>query len=202
MDDKTTLVATIFAVIVLVPILFVVGYLVRDSLRARQNRQYKTLAEHEALNNAGNREAWMRGVLPQEQEEGEQEVDRSSSRILAIAQLVMLIILAAVVLVWNQSLATQNKQQAEQLEQIALQLHALTFATPVASGLAQREVDGPPGAPAPAQGQAPTVNPMQQACANLIGRVADAYEKGENSKIAASLEALVNKLGCKNNPVP
>ena len=47
-----------------------------------------------------------------------------------------------------------------------------------------------------------TVNPMQQACANLIGRVADAYEKGENSKIAASLEALVNKLGCKNNPVP
>jgi hypothetical protein len=43
---------------------------------------------------------------------------------------------------------------------------------------------------------------MQQACANLIGRVADAYEKGENSKIAASLEQLVNKLGCKNNPVP
>src|ERR1700761_5266916 len=125
MDDKTTLVATIFAVIVLVPILFVVGYLVRDSLRARQNRQYKTLAEHEALNNAGDREAWMRGVLPQE--EGNEEVDRSSSRIIAIAQLVMLIILAAAVLVWNQSLATENKRQADQLEQIQLQLHALTF---------------------------------------------------------------------------
>jgi hypothetical protein len=173
---------------------------VRDSLRARQNRNYKTLAEHEVLNNAGNREAWMTGVLPRE--EGNEPVDRSSSRIVAIAQLVMLIILAAVVLVWNQSLATQNKQQNERMAQLELQLHALTFATPVASGLTQREVDGPPGAPAPTPGQAPTVNPMQQACANLIGRVADAYEKGENSKIAASLEALVNKLGCKNNPVP
>jgi hypothetical protein len=200
MDDKTSLVVTIFAVIVLVPILFVVGYLVRDSLRARQNRTYKTLAEHEALNNAGNREAWMTGVLPQEEED--EQVDRSSSRITAIAQLVTLIILAAVILVWNQSLATQNKQQNERMAMLELQLHALTFATPVASGLTQREVDGPPGAPAPTQGQATAVNPMQQACANLIGRVADAYEKGENSKVAVSLEALVNKLGCKNNPVP
>ena len=200
MDNKFSLIAAIVAVVVLVPILFVVGYLVRDSLRARQNRNYKTLAEHEALNNAGNREAWMTGVLPQE--EGDEPVDRSSSRIIAIAQLVMLIILAAVILVWNQSLATQGKQQNERMAALELQLHALTFATPVASGLTQREVDGPPGAPAPTPGQMPTVNPMQQACANLIGRVADAYEKGENSKIAASLEALVNKLGCKNNPVP
>jgi NADH:ubiquinone oxidoreductase subunit 3 (subunit A) len=199
MDDKTSLVATIFAVIVLVPILFIVGYLVRDSLRARQNRTYKTLAEHEALNNAGDREAWMSGVLPQE---GDKQVDRFSSRIIPIAQLTMLMVLAAVVLVWNQSLVEQTNKQAEQLEQLQLQLHALTFATPVASGLVQREVDGPPGAPAPTLGPAPTVNPMQQACANLIGRVADAYEKGENSKIAVSLEQLVNKLGCKNNPVP
>src|SRR6201996_8079574 len=158
MDDKTSLVVTIFAVIVLVPILFIVGYLVRDSLRARQNRTYKTLAEHEALNNAGNREAWMTGVLPQE--EGDEDVDRSSSRIVAITQLVILLILAAAVLLWNQSLAAQNKQQAARLEQLELQLHALTFATPVASGLVQKEVDGPPGAPAPAQGQIPTVNPM------------------------------------------
>lgn len=200
MDDKFSLVAAIVAVIVLVPILFVVGYLVRDSLRARQNRNYKTLAEHEALNNAGNREAWMTGVLPEE--EGDEPVDRSSSRIIAIAQLVMLVILAAVILIWNQSLLTQSKEQNERLAELELQLHALTFATPVASGLVQREVDGPPGAPAPAPGQVPVVNPMQQACANLIGRVADAYEKGENSKIAVSLEALVNKLGCKNNPVP
>jgi len=201
MGDKTSLVLTIFAVVVLVPILFVVGYLVRDSLRARQNRNYKTLAEHEALNNAGNREAWFTGVLPQV-EEGDVQVDRFSSRVAPIAQITMLIILAAVVLVWNQSLVAQTNKQADRMAQLELQIHALTFATPVASGLAQREVDGPPGAPAPTPGQAPTVNPMQQACANLIGRVADAYEKGENSKIAASLEALVNKLGCKNNPVP
>jgi hypothetical protein len=200
MDDKTSLVVTIFAVIVLVPILFIVGYLIRDSLRARQNRNYKTLAEHEALNNAGNREAWMTGVLPQE--EGDEQVDRFSSRIAPIAQITMLIILAAVVLIWNQSLMTQTKQQDERLAKLELQLHALTFATPVASGLVQHEVDGPPGTPVQVSGQLPTVNPMQQACANLIGRVADAYERGENSKIAASLEALVNKLGCKNNPVP
>jgi flagellar basal body-associated protein FliL len=200
MDDKASLITAIVAVVVLVPILVIVAYLVRDSLRTRQNRTYKTLAEHEALNNAGNREAWMTGVLPQE--EGNEEVDRSSSRIIAIVQLIILLVLAAAVLLWNQSLATQNKEQAERLEQIELQLHALTFATPVASGPTQREVDGPPGAPAAASGQMPTVNPMQQACANLIGRVADAYEKGENSKIAVSLEALVNKLGCKNSPVP
>src|SRR6185437_16723584 len=100
MDDKFSLIAAIVAVVVLVPILFIVGYLIRDSLRARQNRNYKTLAEHEALNNAGNREAWMTGVLPQE--EGDEDVDRSSSRIFAIAQLVILIVLAAVILIWNQ----------------------------------------------------------------------------------------------------
>ena len=199
MDDKTWLVATTLAAIVLIPILFVVGYLVSDQMRARQNRVYKTLAEHEALNNAGDREAWMSGVMPQE---GDKQVDRFSSRIAPIAQLAMLIVLAAVVLFWNQSLVDQNAKQNERLAQLELQLHALTFATPVASGVASREVDGPPGAPAPAANQPATVNPMQQACANLIGRVADAYEKGENSKIAVSLEALVNKLGCKNNPVP
>ena len=176
MDDKFSLVAVIFGVIVLVPILFVGGYLISDSLKARRNRTYKTLAEHEALNNAGNREAWMTGVLPQE--EGDVEVDRFNSRIIPIAQLVMLIVLTAVVLVWNQSLVAQVKAQTEHVAQLELQVHALTFATPVASGLTQREVDGPPGAPAPSPGQVPLVNPMQQACANLIGRVADAYEKG------------------------
>jgi hypothetical protein len=199
MDDKTSLVVTTLAAIVLIPILFVVGYLVLDQMRARQNRNYKTLAEHEALNNAGNREAWMSGVMPQE---GDKQVDRFSNRIAPIAQLAMLIVLAAVVLLGNQSLVDQNAKQNERMEQLELQLHALTFATPVASGIASREVDGPPGAPPPTAGQPVIVNPMQQACANLIGRVADAYEKGENSKIAASLEQLVNKLGCKNNPVP
>ena len=199
MDDKTSLVATTLGAIVLIPILFVIGYLVRDQLRARQNRLYKTLAEHEALNNAGDREAWMSGVMPQE---GDNQVDRFSSRIAPIAQLTMLVILAAVVLVWNQSLVDQTAKQNDRLEQLELQLHALTFSTPVASLAPAREVDGPPGAPAQTAGQLQGVNPMQQACANLIGRVADAYEKGENSKIAISLEQLVNKLGCKNSPAP
>ena len=198
MDDKTWLLTSTLAAIVLIPILFVAGYLVRDQLRARQNRLYKTLAEHEALNNAGDREAWMSGVMPQE---GNNQVDRFSSRIVPITQLAMLIVLAAVILIWNESLVDQNAKQNDRLAQLELQLHALTFATPVASLAPAREVDGPPGAPATAS-QLPGVNPMQQACANLIGRVADAYEKGENSKIAVSLEQLVNKLGCKNNPVP
>ena len=199
MDDKTSLLVTTAAAIVLIPILFVIGYLISDQLRARRNRLYKTLAEHQALNNAGDREAWMSGVMPQEEND---QVDRFSSRIAPIAQLTMLIILAAVMLVWNQSLVSQTAAQNERLEQLELQLHALTFATPVASLATTREVDGPPGAPAAAAGQLQGVNPMQQACANLIGRVADAYEKGENSKIAISLEQLVNKLGCKNSPAP
>jgi hypothetical protein len=41
---------------------------------------------------------------------------------------------------------------------------------------------------------------MELACANLVGRVADAYEKGESSKIGEALEALVTKLGCVSPP--
>ena len=195
MDDKTWFISATFFVIVAIPILFVIGFLVRDQLRARQNRRYKTLAEHEMLNNAGDREAWMSGVMPQE---GEIKVDRFSSRVAPIAQLVMLIVLVGVVLIWNQSLIEQSQKQSEELAQLQLQVHALAFATPVASS-APREVDAAPGA---STVTLPPVNPMQQACANLIGRVADAYEKAESSKIAQSLEQLVNKLGCKNTPAP
>jgi len=199
MDDKSSLLVATLAAIVLIPILFVIGYLISDQLRARRNHHYKTLAEHEALNNAGDREAWMSGVMPQEENK---QVDRFSNRIAPIAQLTMLVVLAAVVLVWHESLIDQTAKQNDRLEQVELQLHALAFSTPVASLAPAREVDGPPGAPTPTAGQLQSVNPMQQACANLIGRVADAYEKGENSKIAISLEQLVNKLGCKNSPVP
>jgi hypothetical protein len=111
MDDKTSLVATTLAVIILIPILSIVGYLVLDQLRARRNRLYKTLAEHEILNNAGDRDVWMSGVIPQEGEK--QVVDRFSGRIVPIAQLVMLVVLAAVVLIWNNSLIKQTAQQNE-----------------------------------------------------------------------------------------
>jgi hypothetical protein len=194
MDDRTALVSVTFAVIVLIPIIVLVAYLVHDQIKAGANRQYKTLAEHEILNNAGDRAAWMSGIIPQE---GDEKVDRFASRVAPIAQLAMLAVLIAVVLIWNESLVDQNIKQNDRLSELELQIHALTFATPTASA-SLREPDPAPGALA----NPSSVNPMQQACANLIGRVADAYEKGESSKIALSLEQLVNKLGCKNNPVP
>jgi hypothetical protein len=194
MDDRTALVSVTIAVIILIPIIVLVAYLVGDHIKASANRQYKTLAEHEILNNAGDRAAWMSGIIPQE---GDEKVDRFASRVAPIAQLAMLAVLIAVVLIWNESLVDQNVKQNDRLSELELQVHALTFATPTSSA-GPREPDPAPGALAnPA-----AVNPMQQACANLIGRVADAYEKGESSKIALSLEQLVNKLGCKNNPVP
>jgi hypothetical protein len=195
MDDRTWLVSGTFAVIILIPIFVVVAYLVREQMQARSNRLYKTLADHEILNNSGDRAAWMSGIIPQE---GDKKVDRFTSRVAPIAQLAMLAVLIAVILVWNKSLVDQNLTQNDRLAQLELQVHALTFATPTEASVTPREPDGisAPGTNSVA------VNPMQQACANLIGRVADAYEKGESSKIALSLEQLVNKLGCKNNPVP
>ena len=195
MDDKTWLLSATVAIVVLVPIVVIVAYLVRDQLQARRNRIYKTLAEHEILNNSGDRQAWMTGVVPQEEVE---EVDRFGTRIVPIVQIVLLLVLVGVVLQWNSSLVAESKQREERLSQLELQVHALAMAGPAPSNVTSRDVD-------PASGQpvaAPNVNPMQQACANLIGRVADAYEKGESSKIGESLEQLVNKLGCKNNPTP
>jgi hypothetical protein len=200
MDDRTWLVIATFAVVILIPIFVVTAYLVNDQMKARSNRLYKTLAEHEILNNAGDRAAWMSGVVPQE---GDEKVDRFASRVAPIAQLVMLAVLIAVILIWNESLVDQNIKQNDRLAQLELQIQALIFATPAAVPAVMREPDPAPGAPPNiAMSNPVSVNPMQQACANLIGRVADAYEKGESSKIALSLEQLVNKLGCKNNPVP
>ncbi|MDB5394919.1 MAG: hypothetical protein JWM91_2425 [Rhodospirillales bacterium] len=200
MDDRTMLISSTFAVIILIPISVIVAYLVHDQMKARSNRLYKTLAEHEILNNAGNRAAWMSGVIP---EEGDEKVDRFASRVAPIAQLVMLAVLVAVILIWKESLVDQSVRQNERLAQLELQVHALTFVTPAEASATLREPDSTPGtSPNPATLHPAAANPMQQACANLIGRVADAYERGESSKIALSLEQLVNKLGCKNNGVP
>jgi hypothetical protein len=198
MDARTWLLPITFAVIIAIPILAVVGYMIRESFVMRKNRAYKTLAEHTILN-ASDRETWMSGVVPQE--ETEQVVDRFSSRIVPTAQLVTLVVLVVAVYVWNNSLTANNNRQEERLNQLEMQVHALAVTPTVVVG---KEPEG--GAQVQGiQGAAQTANgtPMQQACANLIGRVADAYEKGESSKIGASLEELIKKLGCQNNtPVP
>lgn len=198
MDARAWLLSLTFAVVVAIPILAVVGYMIRESMVMRKNRAYKTLAEHTILN-ASDRETWMSGVVPQE--ETEQVVDRFSSRIVPTAQLVTLVVLAIAVYVWNNSLTANNSRQEERLDQLEMQVHALAVTPTVVVG---REPEG--GAQVQGiQGAAQTASgtPMQQACANLIGRVADAYEKGESSKIGASLEELIKKLGCQNNnPVP
>ncbi len=186
-----------FAVIIAIPILAVAGYMVRESVQIRKNRVYKTLAEHTILN-ASDRETWMSGIVPQE--ETQHVVDRFSSRIAPIAQLTTLVVLAVAVYVWNDTLTISNRRQEERLNQLEMQVHALAVTPTVVVGKEEgaAQVQGIQGA-----AQAANINPMQQACANLIGRVADAYEKGESSKIGASLEELVKKLGCQNNaPVP
>jgi hypothetical protein len=198
MDVRIWLLPITFAVIITVPILALVVYMIRESLLMRRNRPYKTLAQHTILN-ASDRESWMSGVIPQE--ETQPVVDRFSNRIVPIAQLITLVVLGIAVFVWNNALTVSNSRQEDRLDQLEMQVHALAVTPTVvvnkeSEGGAQ--VQGIQGAAQPATG-----TPMQQACANLIGRVADAYEKGESSKIGASLEELVKKLGCQNNnPVP
>ena len=196
MDAKTWALPITIAVVVAIPIFALIAYMVRETIQARKNRVYKTLTEHSILN-ASDRETWMSGVVPQE---GTQQVDRFSSRIVPIAQLITVVVLAVVVLVWNNTLANERNRQAERLDQLELQIHALAVTPTVVAPHETEAANLAPGVPAP---QASNGTPMQQACANLIGRVADAYEKGESSKIAVSLEELVKKLGCQNNaPVP
>jgi hypothetical protein len=196
MDAKIWALPIAIAVVVTIPILAVIAYMVRETIQARNNRVYKTLAEHSILN-ASDRETWMSGVVPQE---GTQQVDRLSSRIVPIAQLITVAALAVIVLVWNNTLANENARQAGRLDQLELQIHALAVTPTIAAPREAETANLAPGVTAP---QASNGTPMQQACANLIGRVADAYEKGESSKIAVSLEELVKKLGCQNNaPVP
>jgi hypothetical protein len=195
MDAKLWALPITIAVVVTIPILALIAYMVRETVQARKNRVYKTFAEHSILN-ASDRETWMSGVVPQE---GTQQVDRFSSRIVPIAQLITVAVLAVIVLVWNNTLANENSRLAERLDQLELQIHALAV-TPTVVAPHEETANLAPGVPAP---QASNGTPMQQACANLIGRVADAYEKGESSKIAVSLEELVKKLGCQSNaPVP
>jgi hypothetical protein len=163
-------------------------------LRARRNLHYKTLAEHAALNSA-DRETWMSGVLP---DEGTANVDRLSGRIVPAAQIVTVLALAAITLLSEDAEMRQLDSQERKIAELELQLHALAFAP--SGAVAPPRLDGEGGAVEPAPSGAPRVGtPLQQVCANLIGRVADAYEKAESSKIGQSLEELANRLECQKH---
>jgi hypothetical protein len=196
MDDKTWFIAAIIAVIVIIPMAFLAASVVRYVLKQRENLGYKTLEEHGILN-ASDREAWMSGRIGRSNDGEEEELDRFSARLVPIAQLVTMVVFSTVVILWGSNLVDQNAQQNERIADLELQVHALSIAPAIRSTPPSDSADS--GLPTPT---AHAANPMQQACANLIGRVADAYAQGASSKIGESLEALVKKLGCLNNPAP
>jgi hypothetical protein len=199
MDDKTWLESATVIVIVTVPLLAGAGYLIRDQLRARRNLQYKTLTDH-AILNSSDRETWMSGILPRE---GKAIVERFSGLALPVAQIVTVLVLALIVLWSNSAIMSRMDSQEKRLAMLELQLHALAFAAPSPGGSSSDTAPPGPQTSIPVTtGPVTTGTPMQQVCANLIGRVADAYEKGESSKIGESLEELVNKLGCQKHLQP
>jgi hypothetical protein len=187
------LIVTTVTIAVMISLATFIGYLVHEHLKAKRNRAYKSLQDHGILN-AGNRDDWMAGVLPS----GEiKELNRFSTVIAPIIQLATVIVLAITVIMSNASMADQAVRQQEEISALETQMHALAFAGAAESSATKIDPD-PAASILPAQPAALAASPMQLACANLIGRVADAYEKGESSKIALSLEELVKKLKCVN----
>jgi hypothetical protein len=182
----------VITVVVLVPLLAGAAWLVREQLQARRNRSYKSLADHAVLN-ASDRTTWMTGAPP---EEGKPDLDLSSSRTVSVAQLGTTLVLAVAVLTWNYTLVGRIDSQERRIAELQTQVHALAFAP--APAVPKPE----PDAAAVPAGPAVTGTPMQLVCANLIGRVADAYEKAESSKIAQSLDGLVKELGCQKQLAP
>jgi hypothetical protein len=180
---------------VVISLLVMAGYLVVDRIKADRNRLYKTLQDHEALN-ASSREEWASGQLARPGEE--YEVSRMNSVVIPIAQLTIMLGLVVAMVIWNQTLSSASAEQSDRIAQLELQVHALALA-PAGDVPSKTEIDPANAPPLPASAVAKP-NPMQQACANLIGRVADAYERGESSKIAVSLEDLVKKMGCQATP--
>lgn len=101
MDSKSTWAYAMLAIVIAAPILAAIVYVAREQWRARNNRQYKTLAEHESLN-AADRDTWMTGVLPGG---GTDELNQSGTKILAVAQLATSLVLVLVVVAWNNTLS-------------------------------------------------------------------------------------------------
>jgi hypothetical protein len=194
--DTNWLVPTAVAIIIAIPIATLVGYLVFENIKARRNRAYKTLQEHSILN-AGSRENWMAGVLPGQEVK---ELGRFSTLIAPILQLATVIGLAIIIVLSNNAMDEQSARQRDQISALEAQMHALAFAA--SKDQTAPKIDPDPSVSVLPQSATPGASPMQVACANLIGRVADAYEKGESSKIASSLEELVKKLKCVNGMPP
>jgi hypothetical protein len=196
MNSAAWVIPTTIGIIIAIPLATLIGYLIFDAAKARGNRAYKTLQEHSILN-AGSREDWMTGTLPS----GEvKELSRFSTIVAPLVQLTTTIILALVIVISTSSLKEQAARQEDQISDLEAQVHALAFASTKPSDGSKLETD--PAAPFLPPTATQMANPMQQACANLIGRVADAYEKGESSKIGESLEELVKKLKCVNGAPP
>jgi hypothetical protein len=196
MESSSWIVPAAFLLIIGIPLAAVIAYVAREELRGRRNRVYKTLADHNLLNDS-DRAVWASGELPG----GETvKVDVFSGRIAPIAQLVTVAVLAVIVLMSNQSLVNQNARLEQRVSDLDLQVHALAL-TASSNGSGRAEQDGEPQQGI-ALGQGGVGTPLQQVCANLIGRVADAYQKGESSKIGQSLEELVSKIGCQKVLAP
>jgi hypothetical protein len=185
------------AIVILAPLAAAVVYMVREQLRAQRYRKYKTLEQHAALN-AADRATWMSGTL---QNEETPTVSSFTGRSLQIVQFAALLVLIVIVLLWHDEALSRIDRQDKELSVLETQLHALAFSNPAApASRAQTDPatpDAPPVTPVAASG-----TPMQQVCANLIGRVADAYEKAESSKVGQSLEELIKKVGCEKHLAP
>jgi hypothetical protein len=178
----------IAAPVIAVPLLVLIVFLGMERVKAGRNRAYKSLEAHNILN-ASSREEWMSGRINTGNEE---KLNRPGNLVILIGQIAAIAALGGLMIASQSSSAIERKRLDERLSELEAQVHALAVtAAPPARAEAET------GATVTAAG-----TPMQQACANLIGRVADAYEKGESSKIGQALEGLVDKLHCVNGPAP
>jgi hypothetical protein len=201
--DANWIIPTTIGIVVTIPLATLIGYLVYEHAQVRRNRPYKSLRDHTILN-AGSHENWAAGVL---QPEETQELSRFTTVYAPIVQLATIIALAIMLLISNTSMEDEVTHQRDQIATLETQIQALSFASPGEPSTAVKSDLDPAASILAAQsgaGQAPAPppSPMQQACANLIGRVADAYEKAESSKVAASLDDLVKRLKCVNGMPP
>lgn len=189
MGNYSWMVPTTIGVIIGISFIALIGQLIVDHLQAQRDRLYKTKEDHIILNSSS-RDEWMSGQLIKEDEV---KLNRFSSFVAPIAQIITVALFAIIVIVWNGTLVSSNARLAERVSELELQLHAIALSPAGNNNNAAVQNDFPLPPDSTARG-----TPMQQACANLIGRVADAYEKAESSKIGQSLESLVQKLGCLN----